>query len=120
MSPQLDAELRIQPERASSRERFVANGALVNHGGEPLTLDINPLSSPSLALEMEDTGGSPLRLPPPPVPTGESNVVELLPNERYDAEYAGFLPQWTSAGKYRARLRYPCLWYVPQRICYCM
>ena len=102
----LAAELRIEPATTGRREELTARGTLVNVGREPLTLELAPLSSPSLALEIVDAGDAPLLLPPPPVPREHVEHVTLGPGERHTVEYSGFVPQWTPPGAYRARLRY--------------
>jgi hypothetical protein len=102
----LAAELRVEPGTAARREEFTARGTLVNVGREPLTLELAPLSSPSLALEIVDAEDAPLLLPPPPVPGREVEHVTLAPGERHTVEFSGFVPQWTRPGSYRARLRY--------------
>jgi hypothetical protein len=71
-----------------------------------LTLDLAPLSSPSLALEIVDAADAPLLLPPPPVPGRDVEHVTLAPGEQHAVEFRGFVPQWTKPGPYRARLRY--------------
>jgi hypothetical protein len=102
----LQAELRVEPATTTRREELTARGTLLNAGAEPLTLELAPLSSPSLALEIVDAGGAPLLLPPPPVPRADVENVTLGPGERHAVEYRGFVPQWTKPGSYRARLRY--------------
>jgi hypothetical protein len=102
----LEAELRVEPPTGARREDFTARGTLVNVGREPLTLELAPLSSPSLALEIVDADDAPLLLPPPPVPGREAEHVKLAPGETHTVEYSGFVPQWSKLGAYRARLRY--------------
>jgi hypothetical protein len=102
----LEAELRVEPATAARREELTAHGALLNVGPEPLALELAPLSSPSLALEIVDAEDAPLLLPPPPVPRADVERVTLGPGERHVVEYRGFVPQWTKPGSYRARLRY--------------
>lgn len=102
----LEARLTIRPQEARRREEIVAQGTLVNAGKEAITLNLAPLSAPSLALEIVDAAGSPLRLPPPPVPGAETQTARIAPGQSYTVEYPGFVPQWTPEGTYRARLRY--------------
>ena len=102
----LAAELSVEPRRATRHEELVARGALQNRGDEPVQLDLEPLVSPSLALEIVDAAGAPVHLPPPPVPTGETQGARLGTGDRWPVEYVGFLPPWTPPGAYRARLRY--------------
>jgi hypothetical protein len=102
----LEAELRVEPATAARPEELTARGTLLNVGPEPLTLELAPLSSPSLALEIVDADDAPLLLPPPPVPREEIEHVTLGPGEHHSVEYPGFVPQWTKPGSYRARLRY--------------
>jgi hypothetical protein len=102
----LVAELRVEPATAARPEEFVARGKLVNVGHEPLTLELAPLSSPSLALEIVDADDAPLLLPPPPTPREDVEKVTLAPGEEHAVEYGGFVPQSAKPGAYRVRLRY--------------
>ena len=106
MADVLKARLTVRPRETRRREDIVAQATLVNVGEEPVTLNLAPLSAPSLALEIVDAAGSPLRLPPPPVPGGETQSIRVTPGQSYALEYPGFLPQWTAEGTYRVRLRY--------------
>ena len=102
----LVASLTIEPSEADAAERFVAVCTLTNAGDEGVTIDVAPLSSPSLALEIQDVAGAPVLLPPPPVPPSEPPMERLEPGRETGAEFAGFLPSWTEPGTYRARCRY--------------
>jgi hypothetical protein len=102
----LVASLTIEPSEADAAERFVAVCTLTNAGDEGVTINVAPLSSPSLALEIQDVAGAPVLLPPPPVPPSEPPVERLEPGRETAAEFAGFLPSWTEPGTYRARCRY--------------
>jgi hypothetical protein len=102
----LAAELRVEPATAARPEEFTARGKLVNVGRESLTLELAPLSSPSLAIEIVDADDSPLLLPPPPTPRQNVEQVTLAPGEEHAVEYGGFVPQSAKPGAYRARLRY--------------
>jgi hypothetical protein len=102
----LRAKLTIEPREASRTEDFRARCELVNEGDMAATVNVAPLSSPSLALEIADEQDEPLLLPPPPVPTGEIPLAVLAPGEQYSAEFSGFLPAWTPPGRYNARFRY--------------
>lgn len=106
MEAGLAAELAVAPRRTVRREELVARGVLLNRGDDPVEIDLTPLGSPSLALEIVDAADAPVYLPPPPVPGGETHRVTLAPGERWPVEYAGFLPSWTPPGACRARLRY--------------
>jgi len=105
MSGELIADFSIRPAQSSRPEDFTARGEIRNVGGQGLRLNIAPLSSPSLALEIVDAGGERVPLPPPPVP-GAMPETRLAPGESYVFEFSGFVPQWTGKGSYRARLRY--------------
>ena len=102
----LKARLTVRPQETRRREDIVAQATLVNVGEEPVTLNLAPLSASSLALEIVDADSSPLRLPPPPVPGGETQSTRITPGQSYTVEYLGFVPQWTLEGTYRVRLRY--------------
>lgn len=106
MSDHLEARLTVQPAETRPPEEFIAVGTLVNTGVEPMVLNPAPLSAPSLALEIVDAQGSPVLMPPPPVPGGEVTTVELAPGQEHTVQFAGFVPQWTPVGTYRVRLRY--------------
>ena len=106
MEDVLKARLTVSPGETRRREDIAAQAILTNVGEEPVTLNLTPLSSPSLALEIVDADSSPLRLPPPPVPGGETQSTRLTPGQSYTLEYPGFFPQWTADGTYRVRLRY--------------
>jgi hypothetical protein len=101
----LRAELTVEPRRAA-REELVARGELRNRGDEPVDVDLAPLGSPSLALEIVDDAGAPVRLPPPPVPGGDERRGTLAAGEALPVEFPAFLPFGTPPGAYRARLRY--------------
>jgi hypothetical protein len=102
----LAASLWVKPSEAEAPERFVAVCRLANVGDEVVSINVAPLSSPSLALEIRDASGSPVHLPPPPVPPAEPPIERLEAGEGRAAEFAGFLPSWTEPGTYRARCRY--------------
>jgi hypothetical protein len=106
VAAELAAELTVEPRRTARREEFVARGGLQNRGEDPVEVDLGPLGSPSLALEIVDAAGDRVHQPPPPVPEGERQLTRLAPRERGPVEYSGFLPSWTPPGAYRARLRY--------------
>ena len=106
MADVIKACLTVRPRETRRREDIVAQATLVNVGEEPVTLNLAPLGAPSLALEIVDAAGSPLRLPPPPVPGGETQSTRVPPGQSYTLAYPGFLPQWTAEGTYRVRLRY--------------
>ena len=102
----LVARLTIEPPEANAAERFVAVCTLTNAGGEGISINVAPLSSPSLALEIQDAAGAPVHLPPPPVPPSVPPTEQLEPGQGTAAHFPGFLPSWTEAGAYRARCRY--------------
>jgi hypothetical protein len=102
----LVASLAIEPSEADAAERFVAVCTVTNAGDEGVTINVAPLSSPSLALEIQDATGEPVYLPPPPVPPSEPPIERLDAGASAAARFAGFLPSWTGPGTYRARFRY--------------
>jgi hypothetical protein len=101
----LSAELVVEPAFGRAEE-LTARGALLNTSADPLEINLDALSSPSLALEIVDAEGSPVLLPPPPVPQATPSRAELAPGGRHTVEYRGFVPHWTPSGSYRTRLRY--------------
>jgi hypothetical protein len=102
----LVATLTIEPSEADAGERFVAVCTLTNAGNDGVSINVAPLSSPSLALQIQDAAGAPVHLPPPPVPPSEPPIEQLEPGGTTSARFAGFLPNWTEPGSYQARFRY--------------
>jgi hypothetical protein len=102
----LRATLSIEPREAARAEEFRARCVLTNDGDEPAILNVAPLSSPSLALEIADEHDAPVHLPPPPVPSAEIPIATIAPGEECVAEFSAFFPAWTPPGRYRARFRY--------------
>jgi hypothetical protein len=102
----LVAGLTIDPPEAGTAEQFVAVCTVTNVGDEAVSINVAPLSSPSLALEIQDASGGPVYLPPPPVPPPDPPTAWLEPGQGTTAEFGGFLPSWTEPGAYRARCRY--------------
>jgi hypothetical protein len=102
----LAASLTIEPLASDAAERFVAVCTITNAGDEDVSINVAPLSSPSLALEIQDAAGAPVHLPPPPVPPSEPPIERLEAGQATSAEFGGFLPNWTEPGTYRARCRY--------------
>ena len=106
MSIELVATLAIEPRESRLPEEFVASGSITNAGTQAATINVAALSSPSLALEIQDVHGQPVLQPPPGVPGNASQVEELGPGASRAVEFSGFLPGWSDAGRYRVRLRY--------------
>lgn len=102
----LEAKLTVTPKRTSDREEFLAVVSLINAGAEPLVVNLAPLASPSLALEIIDYNGVPVGLPPPPVPGMLPRLIHMTPGEVHTLEFSGFVPQWLPSGSYRVRLSY--------------
>lgn len=102
----LVATLTIEPTEADAAETFVAVCTLTNAGEEGVSINVAPLSSPSLALQIKDAAGGPVYLPPPPVPPSEPPIERLEPGQGTGAQFAGFLPNWTESGSYQVRFRY--------------
>jgi hypothetical protein len=84
---------------------LVAEGVVVNTGTSPLEIDLVELASPSLALEVLDGSGAPVRMPPPPTP-GRPELIVLAPGMRRSVAFRAFLTPATPPGRYRIRLRY--------------
>jgi hypothetical protein len=102
----LRATLTIEPHRAARPEELRARCELRNDGDEAAVVNLAPLSSPSLALELTDDHDEPVHLPPPPVPPAEVPLATIAPHERREVEFVGFLPSWIPPGHYRTRFRY--------------
>ena len=54
MSPVLRITLDVEPGRAARPEGFMARCRLANDGDQAVVVNLAPLSSPSLALELAD------------------------------------------------------------------
>lgn len=91
---------------AGRPEDLVAEATLENDESTEARVNLSPLAAPSLALQLADEQGSPVLLPPPPVPGGEPGLATLAPGECRRFGFAGFVPGWTTAGRYRVRFRY--------------
>jgi hypothetical protein len=85
---------------------MVAEATLWNDDAIEVRMNLAPLAGPSLALQILDAHGSPLLLPPPPVPGGEPSWATLSSGQSEGFRFTGFLPSWTAPGRYRVRLRY--------------
>jgi hypothetical protein len=86
-------------------EHAAAEGVVTNTGMESIDVDLVELSSPSLALEIIDASGTPVRMLPPPTP-GRSRVVAIAPGERHTIPFRAFVPPSAPPGHYRVRFRY--------------
>src|SRR5688572_7693479 len=106
MPAELAARFEILPSRVATRDALVGKCVLVNEGDQPAIVDLAPLSSPSLCVQVEDEQGSPVLFPPPPVPGGSDETATLEPGQQISVEHRGFMPAWIPEGRYRARLRY--------------
>jgi hypothetical protein len=104
---QLQLTLRISTIEGEPRAAaaVMAEGALINTGPQPITVDLVEIGSASLALEIVDDGGSPVPMPPPPTP-GRSELAVVEPGARRTVVFRSFVPPGARAGRYRARLRY--------------
>lgn len=106
VSPAVRATLTIEPRHAARAEDVNARCELVNDGDEAVVINVAPLSSPSLALELVDAQGEPVHLPPPPVPPADVPLAEVAPRERHSVQFTAFLTPWIPPGRYWARFRY--------------
>jgi len=86
-------------------EDAAADGVVINTGAKPVEVDLVVLTSPSLALEIVDAHGTPLRMLPPPTP-GRPDTIVLAPGSQRTIPFRAFLPPSTPPGAYRVRLRY--------------
>lgn len=102
----LRADLTVEPTHAQRPEDVRAQARLVNEGERPVDLDPAPLSSPSLALELADSRGERVPMPPPPVPGAPQPAITLEPGDEHRVDFPAFVPGWTEPGEYRVRLRY--------------
>lgn len=106
MTATLTATLVVDRVPTPDAADLVARCALGNAGDETIIVNLAPLSSASLALELADEHGRPVHLPPPPVPQAEVPLATLPAGESISVDFPGFLPSWTPPGRYRARFRY--------------
>ena len=106
MAADLRAALALESEEVVRLEDLIVSCHLVNDGDTTATISLAPFSSPSLALEIVDEADEPVLLPPPPIPSAEVAVAVLRPGESWVQHFRGFVPSWTSAGRYRVRFRY--------------
>jgi hypothetical protein len=83
----------------------VAEAVLRNDEARTLDLNLAPLASPSLALEVVDAQGAPVLLPPPGVPGGAAERATVRAGGTHSLDYPGFIPSWIDPGRYRARVR---------------
>ncbi|HEX2196982.1 MAG TPA: hypothetical protein VHJ76_08670 [Actinomycetota bacterium] len=104
MTEPLRADLRVEPSSTERPEELVATADV--RADVAVSVDLVPLRSPSLALELRDESGRPAPLPPPPVPGGAREVVELLPGGPRRVEWPGFVPSWFEPGRYEVRVAY--------------
>ena len=92
---------------------FSVEATISNEGPEPAALNLTQASYSSLVLEVENSRGQRVPMPPPPVPDekamgpGET----IVPDKSVHVRYAGFLDRSLAAGKYRLRYfsYYPAL-----------
>lgn len=97
--------MEVRPA-AGRPEDLVAEATLRNDEPTEVHLNLAPMAGSSLALQLVDAQGSPVLLPPPPVPGGEPSWASLAPGESRAFRFAGFVPSWTAPGRYRVRFRY--------------
>ena len=102
-------QLQLTLQVAPAADDLVAEGLVVNTGTEPVTLDLVELASPSLALEIVDANGAPVRMLPPPTP-GRTESIVLKPGERRTTVFRAFMPPGARPGWYRMRFRYRSAW----------
>src|SRR5688572_32680267 len=80
---------------------------LVNDGDEPLEVDLEVASSPSLSVELVDAAGQPVLLPPPCLPHhDDGDWVTLAPGDMREIHLGLVAPAWLPDGDYQARYRY--------------
>jgi hypothetical protein len=98
-------QLQLTLSVATAADDVVAEGLVVNAGTQPVTLDLVELNSASLALEIADAIGAPVRMVPPPTP-GRPEAIVLQPGERRTTVFRAFMPPGAPRGRYRVRFRY--------------
>lgn len=87
-------------------EALAGHAQFVNDGDVSVTFLPMQVESPSLAMEILDSKGCPVRLPPPPIPDPSARPIELAPGAIHQVDYPSFLPSWTEPGQYRVRARF--------------
>jgi hypothetical protein len=97
-----EARLHARPGEA----RLVVD--LANEDDQPVAVDLEVASIPTLSLEVEDAHGHRVLLPPPPVLKGDRSAAwaTIGPKEKREVELAGLPLPWWPSGEYRIRYRY--------------
>ena len=96
----------VIPRRSNLREEFRAVATILNRSDRSISLNLQPLRSASIALKVVGPDGSPVLLPPPPIPRDPPELEVLEPGEHYADEFPNFVPQWTPVGLHRVRMVY--------------
>lgn len=104
-APELELWLEVTPSRGAIAEDFVACGRVRNRGAKPVTLNLSVLLPASLALEIRGGDGTPVRMPPPPVPGRTPEMRTISSGESLSVDWPAFLPEWTAPGRYEVRFR---------------
>jgi hypothetical protein len=104
--PQLEAQIRAEGtvEDVVPGEFAVAI-TFTNRSNEPARLNTHQAAHPALVLDVRDSKGETLLLPPPSAPDAQDlEPGELIsPGERVSITYVGFLDRSLPAGEYRVR-----------------
>jgi hypothetical protein len=84
---------------------FVVRATFTNTGPDPAQLNLHQASSPSLALQVTDSQGRAVLLPPPPIPDERdfAPLTGIAPRAALEIEYGGFLDRSLPPGVYRVR-----------------
>lgn len=84
---------------------FRVRVTLTNAGSEPVRFNPRQAGNPSLVLEVRDSQGEPVLMPPPSIPSDaeRSASITLGPGESQWFEYGAFLDRSQAPGGYRVR-----------------
>jgi hypothetical protein len=109
----LKVTLRAPAAKEVIPGEFSVEATISNEGPEPVVLNLTQASYPSLMLEVENSRGQRIPMPPPPVPDEKAmgSGETIAPEQSVKIRYAGFLDRSLAAGKYRLRYfsYYPAL-----------
>jgi len=101
----LVVNLKLILEKPTSGAETGIHADITNSGDAPIDFNFILGTNPSLVLELQDTEGKSLGLPPPSPPTEEElkEMRELAPGESIRIDYYGLLDLYHPSGHYRVR-----------------
>lgn len=107
--PQLHITLKAPVSRDVLPGDLVIEATFTNANSEPAMLNLSQASHPSLVLEVQDSRGKELHLPPPSAPDEKElgPGEQIAPGQSVTIRYAGFLDRSAEPGSYRVRYASP-------------